>query len=81
MLPFAEAARFWVILVLTYVVGLGHFSLVIAGAVDVFFVAASRGAGWTEAFGFIWAALVGNIIGGVLLVAGLNHAQVVSGEE
>jgi formate/nitrite transporter FocA (FNT family) len=30
-------------------------------------------------FAFVSPALIGNVIGGLTLVAGLNHAQVVSG--
>jgi formate/nitrite transporter FocA (FNT family) len=81
LLPFAETARIWVIIFITYIVGLAGFSHVIAGAIDVFFVVFSGQASFAKALTFIFAALLGNITGGVLLVAGLNHAQVVSGEE
>jgi formate-nitrite transporter family protein len=80
LLPFAEAARVWVIILITYVVGLGQFSHIVAGAVEVFSVAAAGRAGWGEVLGgFIVPTLLGNIIGGVTLVAALNHAQVVAG--
>jgi formate/nitrite transporter FocA (FNT family) len=82
LLPFAEAARVWVIILITYVVGLGQFSHIIAGAVEVFTAAAAGRAGWTAVFGgYIVPTLVGNILGGVTLVAALNHAQVVAGGE
>lgn len=82
LLPFAETARVWVIILLTYLVGLGHFSHIIAGAVETFTVAAMGEASWGTVFGgFIVPALIGNIIGGVTLVAMLNHAQVVAGEK
>lgn len=82
LLPFAETARVWVIILLTYLVGLGHFSHIIAGAVEAFTVAAMGEASWSRVFGgFIVPALIGNILGGVTLVATLNHAQVVAGEE
>jgi formate/nitrite transporter FocA (FNT family) len=81
LLPFAEAARFWVIILITYVVGLGQLSHVIAGSVEVFELAAAGGATWPGvAGGYVVPTLIGNIIGGVTLVAALNHAQVVSGE-
>lgn len=80
VLPFAETARVWVIIILTYLVGLGEFSHVIAGAVEVFTLAAAGGAGWGEVIGgYIVPTLIGNIIGGVMLVAMLNHAQVTAG--
>ena len=81
LLPFAETGRIWVIIILTYFVGLGRMSHVIAGATEAFFVAAAGSASWIEAVvGFVLPALIGNILGGVSLVAALNHAQVVSGE-
>jgi formate-nitrite transporter family protein len=82
LLPFAEAARVHVIIILTYVVGLGKFSHIIAGAVDTFAVAAAGQTTWTHVLGHFTApTLLGNILGGVTLVAALNHAQVASGRE
>lgn len=49
----------------------------IAGAVEAFYRAAAGGAGWGEMFGgFIVPAVLGNAVGGVLLVALLNYGQV-----
>jgi formate/nitrite transporter FocA (FNT family) len=80
LLPFAETARVWVIIIITYVVGLGHFSHIIAGAVEVFAIAAMNEASWLTVLGhYILPTLAGNIIGGITLVAALNHAQVVAG--
>jgi formate/nitrite transporter FocA (FNT family) len=80
LLPFAESARVLVIILITYLVGLGEFSHVIAGAVEVFTLAAAGGAGWGEVIGgYLVPTLIGNVIGGVMLVAMLNHAQVTAG--
>lgn len=74
LLPFAETGRIWVIIII--------MSHVIAGATEAFFVAATGHASWAEAVGgYILPALIGNIIGGVSLVAAINHAQIVSGEK
>lgn len=82
LLPFAEAARVHVIIILTYVVGLGKFAHIIAGAVDTFAVATAGQATWGHVLGhFTVPTLLGNIVGGVTLVAALNHAQVASGRE
>jgi formate/nitrite transporter FocA (FNT family) len=82
LLPFAESARVWVIVIITYVVGLGGLSHVIAGSVDEMFMAARGSIAWTDCFGgYVIPALVGNILGGVSLVAAINHAQVVAGEK
>ena len=81
LLPFAETARVWVIILITYLVGIGHFSHIIAGAVETFGVAWMGLESWGTIFGsYIVPTLIGNIIGGVTLVATLNHAQVVAGE-
>ena len=82
LLPFAESARVWVIIFITYLVGIGHFSHIIAGAVEVFTLAAMGEAAWPSVLGsYIDPTLIGNVIGGVTLVAGLNYAQVTSGGE
>ncbi|HKS28078.1 MAG TPA: formate/nitrite transporter family protein [Pyrinomonadaceae bacterium] len=80
LLPFAETARVWVIIIITYVVGLGHLSHIIAGSIEVFAIAAMNQASWLTVIShYILPTLLGNIIGGVTLVAALNHAQVVAG--
>lgn len=49
----------------------------IAGAVEAFYLAARMGTGWAYALaGFIIPAVLGNIVGGVIFVALLNHGQV-----
>ena len=82
LLPFAEAARVWVIIIITWVVGMAGFSHVIAGSIDVLVLAFRGDIAWTEAIGnYTIPALIGNVVGGVALVAALNHAQVVAGED
>lgn len=79
VLPFAETARFFVIVFLTWLIGVAHFTHVVAGSVDVFVMATSGQSSWAQAVGgYVLPALIGNIIGGVSLVAAINHAQVVS---
>lgn len=77
LLPFAEAARFHVIFLITYLVGLGGFSHIIAGSIEMFHLAITGLASWGEVLGgYILPTLLGNTIGGVALVAAINHAQV-----
>jgi formate-nitrite transporter family protein len=79
ILPFAEHARFFVIVGFTWLIGVSGFSHVVAGAIEVLYLAATGSATWGQAVGgYIVPALIGNILGGVSLVAALNHAQVVS---
>jgi formate/nitrite transporter FocA (FNT family) len=54
-----------------------HFRHSIAGSVEAFYRAVTGSAGWGEMLGgFVAPALLGNAIGGVLLVALFNYAQV-----
>lgn len=82
LLPFAETARVWVIIIITYVIGIAGFSHVIAGSTEVFSLLVNGDISlFTTMVDFLLPALFGNVIGGVLLVAVLNHAQTVAGEE
>ena len=75
ILPSARSARILVIMVLTYVVALGRFSHTVAGTVDAGFVLFSGDATAVQfLLGFLLPTLIGNTIGGVALVALLNHA-------
>ena len=82
LLPVAESARIWVIVFLTYLIGLGHFPHIIAGAVEMFYLAASGIRSWGQiTSGYMVPTLIGNMIGGVALVAALAHAQIVGDKE
>ena len=75
LLPSARSARLFVIVLLTYVVALGHFSHVIAGSVEAAYaVFVGRASLPDYALGFFAPTILGNTIGGVALVALLNHA-------
>jgi formate-nitrite transporter family protein len=81
MLPAAESSKVAVIVIMTWLIGVGGFAHVIAGASEVFYAAVRGEASWSQALlGFIVPALIGNVLGGVTLVASLNHAQATSGE-
>lgn len=73
-------SRVAIIIIITYLVGLGEMSHIIAGSVETLFLV-MRGelsfAGYL--LGYMLPTLAGNVLGGVLLVAALNHAQVVAG--
>jgi formate/nitrite transporter FocA (FNT family) len=77
LLPAAGPARFLVIVTVTYVIAISNLSHVIAGSSEVAFAAMRGSVGWGDYLaGFLLPALIGNTIGGVTLVALLNHAQV-----
>ncbi|HET7321083.1 MAG TPA: formate/nitrite transporter family protein [Longimicrobiaceae bacterium] len=82
LLPYAESARFWVIIVLTYLVGIGHFSHIIAGSTETLFIVVLGQAAVADFFlRFFLPTLLGNVVGGVALVTAINHAQTVAGKE
>jgi formate/nitrite transporter FocA (FNT family) len=75
----STAAQIAMIWLCTAPIGALHFRHSIAGAVEAFYAAAAGGVGWGHAIGgFVVPAVVGNAIGGVLLVALLNHGQVMA---
>ena len=60
-------------------IGLGQFAHIIAGSVDAFYLVNLGKLTWLACIGsFIIPTLIGNILGGVSLVAVLNYAQVAS---
>ena len=74
LMPAADSARIWVIILLTYVIALGGFAHVVAGSVDKLFLVTTGHMGVGQFLGgFLAPSLFGNIIGGVSLVAALNH--------
>lgn len=75
VLPSARSARLLVILLFTYIVGLGHFPHIVAGSVEAAFaVFAGDASVGTYFTGFLLPTLLANTIGGVALAALLNYA-------
>lgn len=80
LLPFAETARVGVIIIVAYVIGLAGFFHIIAGSVPALYAVLTG----MQSFGAFLAeyflpVLLGNVLGGVALVAAINYAQVASG--
>jgi formate/nitrite transporter FocA (FNT family) len=75
LLPSARSARLFVIVLLTYVVAVARLPHVIAGSVEASFaVIAGQASVADYCLNFLLPTLLGNTIGGVALVAFLNHA-------
>lgn len=75
LLPSARTAKMFIVILLTYIVGIGHFSHIIAGSVDSAFAVFSGNASAKQYLvGFLVPTLIGNTLGGVAMVALLNHA-------
>ena len=82
LLPGAESARVSIIIIITYLVGLAGFNHIVAGSTTALFVVVMKSVSWSTYFAqFFVPTLLGNIIGGVSLVAALGHAQVVGGKD
>ncbi len=75
LLPSSRSARILVILVLTWAVAMGKLSHIIAGSTEgAYAVLTGSGTIVQYLFAFLIPTLIGNTIGGVSLVALLNHA-------
>lgn len=81
MLAAVDNGRIAIIVIVTYVVGLANLTHIVAGAVEVLFLAMVGARSWMDVcVGYLIPTLLGNIIGGVSLTAAINHAQVVAGQ-
>lgn len=75
LLPSSRSARMWVIVFMTYLVALGRLSHIIAGSTEsAWMVLAGYASAGDYLMGFFLPTLLGNVVGGFLLVALLNHA-------
>ena len=76
---FAQVALIWLTTAPIAAFGFRHS---IAGAIEAFYRAFTGDASWGRMLGqFLVPALLGNIVGGVILVALLNHGQVAMGRK
>jgi formate/nitrite transporter FocA (FNT family) len=77
ILPAAQSARIFVILIITYVVSLAQLSHIVAGSAEAAYDVLSGGASLSQYFIlFLVPTLLGNIVGGVVLVTMLNHGSI-----
>ena len=81
LLPSADSARVSIIIILTYLIGVSGFNHIIAGSTTMFFLVMTNVISWKAyAVQFFLPTLLGNVMGGLALVAALGHAQVVGGK-
>lgn len=74
LMPGAGTARIWIVILVTYVIALSGFAHVIAGSIDkLFLVTTGQLSLGAYLGGFLAPGFLGNVIGGVSLVAALNH--------
>jgi len=71
-----------IVVILSYLVSLGGFTHIVAGSVEYAWLVVRGAANWADyAQNYMLPVLAGNILGGISIVAALNHAQVVSDKE
>ncbi|HEY2408818.1 MAG TPA: formate/nitrite transporter family protein [Polyangiaceae bacterium] len=75
-------AHVFVIVVITYLIGLGDLSHIVAGSSEAFYAVFNGDASLAQALSeFLLPVGLGNMLGGVALVALLSHAQVAADEK
>ena len=74
-------ARAFIVVMITYLIGLAHLSHVIAGSTETFYAVLNGDATVTEyLLHFLLPTGLGNMLGGIALVSALNYAQVAADE-
>jgi formate/nitrite transporter FocA (FNT family) len=82
MMPDAASSRVFIILFITYVISICSLSHIIAGSAAVFYLVVLGKLSLARYFtAFFFPTILGNIVGGVSLVAALAHAQVLGGKK
>jgi formate/nitrite transporter FocA (FNT family) len=77
LIPSAEAAQFWVITLMTYLIAAGGFVHIVAGSVEAFLLVVNGELGIGRmVIDFMVPTLLGNIVGGTALFALISYAQV-----
>ena len=77
LLPGAGPARFQVVTLMTYLIGVGGFAHIVAGSMEAFMLLLQGElGGWQMLGSFTLPVLLGNVVGGTALFAVLAYAQV-----
>ena len=75
MLPNTQNSKIFVVLLMTYVIAIGHFSHVVAGSSEAFLLLFEGQLSLADTLTYISLAGLGNIVGGTVLFSLLAYAQ------
>jgi formate/nitrite transporter FocA (FNT family) len=79
IIPGANTAQFYIVMLMTYLIAAGEFMHIVAGSVEAFLLVVNGELGiWAMVTGFTIPVLLGNIVGGTALFALISYAQVMS---
>ena len=77
MMPSASEARFWIIVLVTYVIAIGEFTHIVAGGVDILLLVLADELSFASfVLDFGVPVFLGNVIGGTCLFSLIAYAQV-----
>lgn len=76
MMPSAQGSEFWIIVTVTYVIGLAGFTHVVVGSAEIFVLLLHGEIGIFNVLRSLGPTLLGNIIGGAGLFAVLAYGQI-----
>ncbi len=77
LIPAAEGSQFYVVYLMTYMIGVSDAAHIVAGSYEAFLLLLNGDLGVGAALGgFAVPALAGNVLGGTVLFAMLSYAQV-----
>ncbi|SHF41885.1 Formate/nitrite transporter FocA, FNT family [Modicisalibacter ilicicola DSM 19980] len=77
LIPAAGHAKIWVILIITYLIGLGGFTHIVVGSTEVLYLVFDGKASLGDyLMSFALPTLLGNVVGGTFIFALISHAQI-----
>jgi formate/nitrite transporter FocA (FNT family) len=77
LLPSADTAQFYVVVLLTYLISAGGFMHIVAGSMEAFLLVLNGYVSWwSMLLQFVIPVLLGNIVGGTALFGLVSYAQV-----
>ena len=76
MLPTSPGAPFFIIVTFTWLIAVGGFTHIIAGSVEMAYLAVSGGLTFLEGLKFFFPVLFGNVVGGTAVFTLITWAQV-----